>query len=95
MALQQDFQQVVEKQVAVWQQQTKDYHARLTKAGAEARAGLEKAVAGLRDNTEQAKQLLGQVQAASEGAWKDMQATSQKTLAQLQEGWAAALKRFV
>jgi hypothetical protein len=83
----------LEKQVAVWQAQTKDCQTRLTEAGAEARAGLEKAVAGLRVNTEQAKRLLGQVQEASEGAWKNMQSTSQKAFVQLQEGWANALKR--
>ena len=94
MTMKQDFQQIVEKQLAVWQEQTKDYQERLTHAGADARASLEKAVAGLRDNTEQAKKLLGQVQQASEGTWQDMQSTSQKALAQLQEGWANALKRF-
>ena len=55
MALKQEFQQIVEKQLAVWQEQTKSYQERLTSAGTDARANLEKAVAGLRDNTEQAK----------------------------------------
>ena len=94
MALKQDFQQVVEKQLAVWQEQMKEYQGRLSHAGTDARANLEKAMAGLRDNTEQAKKLLGQVQGASESAWKDMQAASQKAFAKLQEGWANALKRF-
>ena len=94
MALKQDFQQVVEKQLTVWQEQMKDYQERLGHAGTDARASLEKAMAGLRENDEQAKKLLGQVQGASESAWKDMQAGSQKALAQLQEGWANALKRF-
>ena len=94
MALKQDFQQIVEKQLAVWQEQTKEYQERLAHAGADARAQLEKAMAAMRDNTEQAKRLLGQVQGASESAWKDMQSASQKAFAQIQEGWANALKRF-
>jgi hypothetical protein len=34
------------------------------------------------------------VRDANEAAWKDMQDASAKALAQLQQGWAAALKRF-
>jgi flagellar hook-basal body complex protein FliE len=94
VALKQDFQQIVEKQLAVWQEQTKEYQERLAHASTDARAQLEKAMAGLRDNTEQAKKLLGQVQQTSEQAWKDVQGASQKAFAQLQEGWANALKRF-
>ena len=94
MALKQDFQQAVEKQLAVWQEQMKEYQERLSHAGADARAQLEKAMAAMRDNTEQAKKLLGQVQQTSEGAWKDVQSASQKAFAQIQEGWANALKRF-
>ena len=58
------------------------------------KADYEKSIASLRDNTEQATKLLGQVREASENAWKDMQASSEKALAQLQQGWAEALKRF-
>ena len=94
MALKQDFQQTLEKQLAVWQEQTKEYQERLATTGADARAGLEKAIASLRDNMDEAKRLLGQVQGASESAWKDMQQASQKAFAQIQEGWANALKRF-
>ena len=94
MALKQDFQQTLEKQLAVWQEQTKEYQERLSSAGADARAGLEKALTSLRENTEDAKRLLGQVQGASEHAWKDTQQASQKAFAQIQEGWASALKRF-
>jgi len=94
VTLKQDFQQTLEKQLAVWQEQTKEYQERLSSAGADARAGLEKALASLRENTEDAKKLLGQVQGASEHAWKDMQQASQKAFAQIQEGWASALKRF-
>jgi 3-methyladenine DNA glycosylase AlkC len=94
VTLKQDFQQTLEKQLAVWQEQTKEHQERLANAGTDTRAGLEKALAGLRDNTEEAKRLLGQVQGASEHAWKDMQQASQKAFAQIQEGWASALKRF-
>ncbi|MFO1071863.1 MAG: hypothetical protein U1E17_04005 [Geminicoccaceae bacterium] len=94
MALKQDFQETLEKQVAVWQEQTRQYQERLGQAGADAKAGLEKAMAALQENTDQAKKLLGQVQEAGEGAWEEMQSASQKAFAQLQEGWANALKRF-
>jgi hypothetical protein len=94
MALKQEFQEALEKQLAVWQEQTKEYQERLASAGAEARAGLEKAMADLGENIEQARRLLGQVQGAGESAWTDMQAASQKAFAQIQEGWASALKRF-
>jgi flagellar hook-basal body complex protein FliE len=94
MPLKQDFQQTLEKQLAVWQEQKKEYQERLVGSGADARAGLEKAMASLRDNIEQAKKLREQVQGAGESAWTDMHAASQKAFAEIQEGWASALKRF-
>ena len=94
MALKQDFQQVVEKQLAVWQVQIEEHQEQLGQAGAEARAGYEKAVATLRENAEQADKLLHQVRDAGEGAWKDMQASSLKAFEQLQKGWADAIGRF-
>jgi hydroxylamine reductase (hybrid-cluster protein) len=94
MALKQDFQQVVEKQLAVWQAQIEEHQEQLGQAGAEARAGYEKAVATLRENAEQADKLLHQVRDAGEGAWKDMQASSLKAFEQLQKGWADAIGRF-
>ena len=51
-------------------------------------------MAQLRGKTEQATKLLAQTRDASEAAWKDMQAASAKAFAQLQQGWADALKRF-
>ena len=94
MALKQDFAEQLQGQIAVWQGQIKDYQERLGQAGAQAQADYEKSIASLRDNTEQATKLLGQVREASENAWKDMQASSEKALAQLQQGWAETLKRF-
>ena len=94
MALKQDFAEQLQGQIAVWQGQIKDYQERLGQAGAQAKADYEKAIATLRDNAEQASKLLGQVREANESAWKDMQAASEKALAQLQQGWAEALKRF-
>ena len=94
MALKQDFQQVVEKQLAVWQAQIEEHQEQLGQAGAEARAGYEKAVATLRENAEQTDKLLHQVRDAGEGAWKDMQASSLKAFEQLQKGWADAIGRF-
>ena len=67
----------------------------MAQAGAQAQGRTtRRRLAQLRDNTEQATKLLGQVQEANEAAWKDMQAASEKALAQLQQGWADALKRF-
>jgi hypothetical protein len=94
MAIKQDFTQQVENQLAVWQAQIKDYQERLAQAGAQAKTDYEKGLATLRQNTEQANQLLGKVREANEAAWKDMQTASQSALAQLQQGWADALKRF-
>ena len=94
MAIKQDFTQQVESQVAVWQGQIKDYQERLTQAGAQAKADYEQGLATLRQNAEQGQQLLGKVKDANEAAWSDMQTASQKALAQLQQGWADALKRF-
>jgi hypothetical protein len=94
VALKQDFTQQLQGQVAVWQSQIKDYQERLGQAGAQAKADYEKSIATLRDNAEQATKLLDQVRDANESAWKDMQAASSKALAQLQQGWAEALKRF-
>ena len=94
MALKQDFAEQLQGQIAVWQGQIKTYQERLNQAGAQAKADYEKSIAMLRENTEQASKLLGQVREASEGAWKDMQAASERALAQLQQGWADALKRF-
>ena len=94
MALKQEFAKQIESQVAVWQAQIKDHQERMGQAGAEARAGYEKAIAQLRENVEEGNRLLQKVREANEGAWKDMQAASQRSLEQLQKGWADALKRF-
>ena len=55
---------------------------------------LEKSIAAMRENVEQATKLLAQARDAQENAWKDMQAASQSAFAQLQKGWADALGRF-
>jgi hypothetical protein len=94
MAMKQEFQKLVEDQIAVWQGQLGDYQGRMAQAGADARVDFEKGVASLRDNAERGKKLLGEVQSANEAAWKDMQGASQKALEELQKGWADALKRF-
>ena len=94
MAIKQDFQQQLENQIAVWQGQIKDYQERLGQVSAQAKADYEKSIATLRENADQAGKLLGQVRDANEGAWRDMQGASAKALAQLQQGWAEALKRF-
>jgi hypothetical protein len=95
MALKQDFTKLIEDQIAVWQTQIKDHQERLAQAGAEARVNYEKAVAGMRENAEQAGKLLHQVRDASEGAWKDMQASSRQAFERLQKGWADAIGRFL
>jgi uncharacterized protein YukE len=94
MAVKQDFAKQVESQIAAWQGQIKDYQERLAQAGAQAKADYEKGLTQLKTNVDEAGKLLVQARDASEAAWKDMQAASSKSLAQLQQGWADALKRF-
>jgi hypothetical protein len=94
MSLKQESAKQIEAQIAVWQAQIRDHQERLAQAGAEARANYEKAIAGMRENVEQANRLLAQAREAQEGAWKDMQVASQSALEQLQKGWADALRRF-
>ena len=98
MALKQDFAEQLQGQIAVWQGQIKDYQERMAQAGAQlteqAKADYEKGLAQLQANAEEAGKLLNQARAANEAAWKDMQTASEKALAQLQQGWAEALKRF-
>ncbi len=94
MSLKQDFAKQIESQIAVWQAQIRDHQDRLSQAGAEAKANYEKAIAGMRENVEQANRLLAQSREAQEGAGKDMQVASQSALEQLQKGWADALRRF-
>ena len=94
MALKQEFAQQIEQQIAVWQAQIKGHQERVAEAGAAARAETEKAIAAMRENVEQASKLLAQARDAQENAWKDMQAASGKAFAQLQQGWADALKWF-
>ncbi len=94
MPLKQEFAKQIEGQIAVWQAQIRDHQERLAQAGAEARANYEKAIAGMRENVEQANRLLAQANEAQEGAWKDMEVASQSALEQLQKGWADALRRF-
>ena len=94
MSLNQEFAKQIEGQIAVWQAQIRDHQERLAQAGAEARANYEKAIAGMRENVEQANRLLAQASEAQEGAWKDMQVASQSALEQLQKRWADALRRF-
>lgn len=94
MAIKQDFQKQLEAQISVWQGQIKDHQERMNEAGARAQADAEKAVAQLKEQTEQARKLLGEVQQASEAAWKDVHGANLKAFEQLQKGWADALKRF-
>ena len=98
MALKDDFAKQVENQLAVWQAQIKEYQERMTQAGAEAgsqaKAEYEKGLAQLKANADEAGKLLAQARGASEGAWQDLQAASGKAFAQIQQGWADALKRF-
>ena len=94
MSLKQESAKQIEGQIAVWQAQIRDHQERLAQAGAEARGNYEKAIAGMRENVEQANRLLAQASEAQEGAWKDMQVASQSALEQLQTGWADALHRF-
>jgi hypothetical protein len=94
MALKQDFAKQIEGQISVWQAQIKEHQDLLKQAGAKAQADTEKAIAQMQDQTEQAKKLLGQVQQASEAAWKDLHSANLKAFEQLQKGWGDALKRF-
>jgi DNA-binding transcriptional regulator GbsR (MarR family) len=94
MALKQIFTKHLESQISVWQVQIKDHQEQLKQAGAKAQADAEKAIRQLQEQAEQAKQLLTQVQQASEAAWKDVHAANLKAFEQLQKGWADALKRF-
>ena len=94
MAMRQDVSKQIEGQIAVWQGQIKEYQERMAQAGEAARANHEKAVATMRENTEKATKLLNEVRQVQEAAWKDMQATSQKSFEALQKAWAEALGRF-
>jgi esterase/lipase len=93
MALRQEFAKQIEGQVAVWQAQIKEHQELMKQAGAKAQADAEEAIAQMQDQAEQAKKLLGQVQQASEAAWKDLHSANLKAFEQLQKGWADALKR--
>jgi hypothetical protein len=94
MAMKQEVARQIEAQLQVWQAQIKEHKERMGHAGAQAKAGYDKALAQLRANAEEASKLLRQVQDTNEAAWKDMQAASMDSLERLQQGWADALKRF-
>ena len=94
MAMKQELAQQIQAQIGVWQAQIQAHQEQMAQAGQEAKANYEKAIAQLRDNAEQARNLLRQVQDANEAAWKDMQAASLESLERLQKGWADALGRF-
>jgi hypothetical protein len=87
-----DFAALVESQIGVWQGQIKDHQDRLSQSTAEGRGKYEKAVAGMRENSEKTGKLLLKVREANEGAWKDMQTATQNAFERLQTGWADALK---
>ena len=95
MALKEEFQKQLENQLAVWQAQIGEYQARAAQAQTEARANYEKSAATMRENVEQTRKLLSQVQQTNEAAWKDMQSATQRSFEELQKGWAAALGRFL
>jgi len=48
----------------------------------------------MQDKAEEARNLAEKVRGASEEAWKDMVAASQKAFVELQRGWADAVSRF-
>ena len=95
MAMQQDMARQIEQQIQVWQAQVKQHQERMSGAGAEAKAGYDKALAQLRANIDEAGTLLRQVQDSNAAAGKDMQRASLDSLERLQQGWADALRRFV
>lgn len=94
MAMQQDVAKQIEAQIAVWQGQIKEYQERMSQAGDAAGVNYQKAVTTMRENTEKATKLLNEVRQVQETAWKEMQATSQKSFEGLQKAWAEALGRF-
>ena len=98
MTLKQDFTKQLEGQLAAWQGQIKEYQERMAQTGAElgeqVKAEYEKGLAQLKASAEETAKLLSQARKANEAAWKDMQTASSKAFAQLQQGWAEALKRF-
>jgi DNA anti-recombination protein RmuC len=94
MAMKQEMEQQIQAQVKVWEAQIAAHQERMQKAGQEAKANYEQAIAQLKQNVEQAQKLAGQVKEANEGAWKDMQQASLESLERLQKGWADALKHF-
>ena len=98
MTLKQDFTQQLEGQLASWQGQIKEYQERMaqtgTQLGEQAKVEYEKGLAQLKASAEETGKLLAQAREANEAAWKDMQTASSKAFAQLQQGWAEALKRF-
>lgn len=94
MSLKDSFTEQVKQQSEVWQAQVKEYQARLEKASGQAREDYAKAVKQLEAQTEAAKSLAQQAQAAGETAWNDMKSASEKAFAELQRGWADALSRF-
>ncbi|BAT58892.1 hypothetical protein GJW-30_1_01420 [Variibacter gotjawalensis] len=88
------FAEQVQQQQEVWQAQIKDYQAKLEAASGQAKEEYAKALAQLQAQSEAAKGLAAQAQAAGETAWNDMKTASEKAFAEMQKGWADALSRF-
>jgi polyhydroxyalkanoate synthesis regulator protein len=94
MALKQEMEQQIRRQVEVWQAQINAHQEHMQNASQEAKANYENGIAQLKENAEQGQKLLNQVKQANEGAWQDMQQASLDSLERLQKGWADALKHF-
>jgi len=92
--MKQNFADALKAQSDVWKTQLKDYQERFEQMGDKARDDCTKAMEQMEAKAEEAGKMADHVRGASEAAWKDMFAASQKAFAEMQKGWADAVGRF-
>jgi hypothetical protein len=95
MSQKESFAEQLKAQGEVWQAQLAEYHQKLERVGETARGEYKKAFQQMETQTRAINALLQEVRNVNEAAWKDMEAARQKTLAELQKGWADAISRFL
>ena len=94
MALKQDFTKQVESQLAVWQGQIKDYQERLAQAGRAGQGRLREGPGTAQDECRRGRQAARPGARSQRGRLEGHAGGLGQGLAQLQQGWAEALKRF-
>lgn len=88
------FSQQLQSQIDDWQRQVADYQRAVEDHAGTLQATHEKNLEAVKMALKQATEIHAQVCAANEEAWKQMQASTEKNIRQLANGWLDVMTSF-